>query len=54
MLQIAVSADRVKTVTEAIIKGARTGQIGDGKIFIGPIEDIIRVSTNERDRQALV
>jgi nitrogen regulatory protein P-II 1 len=54
MLQLAVPADRVKTVTEAIIKGARTGQIGDGKIFIVPIEEVIRVSTNQRNQQALI
>jgi nitrogen regulatory protein PII len=41
MLQFAVPADQVKTVIEAIIKGARTGQIGDGKIFVGPLDEVI-------------
>jgi nitrogen regulatory protein PII len=54
MLQLAVPADRVKKVTEAIIKGARTGEIGDGKIFITPIEQVTRIRTNERDQQALI
>jgi nitrogen regulatory protein PII len=48
MLQLAVP------VTEAIIKGARTGRIGDGKIFIVPIDEVIGISTNERDQQALI
>jgi nitrogen regulatory protein PII len=47
MLQLAVPVHQVKTVIEAIIKGARTGQIGDGKIFIGPLEEVIRVPINE-------
>jgi nitrogen regulatory protein PII len=53
MLELAVPADRVKTVTDAIIRGARTGEIGDGKIFIAPLEEAVRVRTNERDQQAL-
>jgi nitrogen regulatory protein PII len=54
MLQLAVPADRVNTVIEAIIKGARTGQIGDGKIFVGPLDAIIRVRTGERNHEAIV
>ena len=54
MLQLAVPADRVKAVTEAIIEGARTGQIGDGKIFIAPIDEVIRVRTSERNHEALI
>jgi nitrogen regulatory protein PII len=42
MLQLVVPADKITTITEAIIRGARTGQIRDGKIFITPIEKVIR------------
>ena len=54
MLQLAVPVDQVKTAIEAIIKGARTRQIGDGKIFIAPIDEVIRVRTSERNHQALI
>jgi nitrogen regulatory protein PII len=53
MLQITVRVDQVGAVVEAIIKGARTGHIGDGKIFIAPIDEAVRIRTNERDHQAL-
>jgi nitrogen regulatory protein P-II 1 len=38
---------------EAIIGGARTGKIGDGKIFVVPVEEVIRIRTGERGSQAL-
>jgi nitrogen regulatory protein P-II 1 len=43
----------VKTAIEAIIKIARTGRNGDGKIFIYPVEDVVRVSTGERGKEAI-
>jgi nitrogen regulatory protein PII len=52
-VEVAVSDDRVDTVTEAIIKAARTGKIGDGKIFVSPIEQAIRIRTGEVDDAAV-
>jgi nitrogen regulatory protein PII len=53
MLHLAVPADQVKPVIEAIIKGARTGKAGDGKIFVTPINEVVRIRTGERDHRAL-
>ncbi|AQT69243.1 Nitrogen regulatory protein P-II [Anaerohalosphaera lusitana] len=52
-LEIAVSQPYVEKTIDAIIKGAKTGEIGDGKIFILPLEDCIRVRTGERGREAI-
>ena len=46
-LEIAVNADFVKPTIEAIIDSARTGEIGDGKIFVIPLEECIRIRTGE-------
>jgi nitrogen regulatory protein P-II 1 len=46
-LEIAVNDEFVKPVIEAITEGARTGQIGDGKIFIMEMKDVIRIRTGE-------
>src|SRR4051812_34648741 len=46
-LEIAVNDQYVKPTIEAITKGARTGQIGDGKIFVLDLHDVIRVRTGE-------
>ncbi len=43
----------VETAIDAIIKAARTGKNGDGKIFIYPVEDVIRVSSGERGKEAI-
>lgn len=43
----------VETAIEAIIKAARTGKNGDGKIFIYPVEDVVRVSSGERGKEAI-
>jgi len=40
-------------VIEAIITAARTGRVGDGKIFISPVEDAVRIRTGERGTEAL-
>ena len=53
MLQIAVRHEMVEAVIEAITANARTGRIGDGKIFITPLERVIRIRTSETDRDAL-
>ena len=52
-LEIIVSDDMVTKVVDAIIESARTGKIGDGKIFILPMEEVIRIRTGERGEDAL-
>ena len=52
-LEIVVDDDRVDTVVEAIQEAARTGEIGDGKIFISPVESVIRIRTGDRDSSAI-
>lgn len=52
-LEIAVDADRVDAVIEAITESARTGKVGDGKIFIQTIETVVRIRTGELDSDAL-
>ena len=51
--EIAVNDDFVKPAVDAIIKGARTGKIGDGKIFVVPLEECIRVRTGETGADAI-
>jgi nitrogen regulatory protein PII len=46
-LEIVVEAKDVGVITEVILKHARTGQVGDGKIFVLPVEDAIRIRTGE-------
>jgi nitrogen regulatory protein P-II 2 len=52
-LEIAVNDGYVKPTIEGIIKGARTGEIGDGKIFILPLEECIRIRTGETGSAAI-
>ncbi|RUM35227.1 MAG: P-II family nitrogen regulator [Desulfobulbus sp.] len=52
-LEIIVDADEVEPVIAAVIGAARTGKIGDGKIFVLPVEQIVRVRTGETDREAI-
>lgn len=52
-LEIAVASAQVPKALEAITKSAKTGQIGDGKIFVSSIEHAIRVRTEEADDDAL-
>ncbi|GAB3677318.1 P-II family nitrogen regulator [Salinisphaera aquimarina] len=52
-LEVAVSDDRVDAVVEAIIDAAKTGQIGDGKIFVHSLEQVVRIRTGETDRDAI-
>ncbi len=52
-LEIIVSDDMVTKVVDAIMDSARTGKIGDGKIFILPMEEVIRIRTGERGEDAL-
>jgi nitrogen regulatory protein P-II 2 len=52
-LEIAVNDEFVKPTVDAIIRGARTGQIGDGKIFVWPLEQCIRLRTGETGSDAI-
>lgn len=52
-IEVVVQDEEVDGVVEAIIKSAKTGKIGDGKIFISPIERAIRIRTGESDAEAL-
>jgi nitrogen regulatory protein P-II 2 len=52
-LEIAVADDKVEATIEAIIKAASTGKIGDGKIFVTPLEQVIRIRTGETGEDAI-
>jgi nitrogen regulatory protein P-II 1 len=52
-LEIICSDDLVDRAVEAIINAARTGRIGDGKIFVSPVEEVIRIRTGERGDSAV-
>ena len=52
-LEIAIASDQLNRVMEALAAAARTGQIGDGKIFVLPIEQAVRIRTGETDVDAL-
>jgi nitrogen regulatory protein P-II 1 len=52
-LEIVVADNLVSQVLEAIQGSARTGRIGDGKVFLRPVESVIRIRTGERDEDAL-
>lgn len=52
-LEIAVNDNFVKPTIEAIVKGAKTGKIGDGKIFVTPLEECIRIRTGETGKEAI-
>ena len=52
-VEVVVADDHVDAVIEAITKAARTGKIGDGKIFVSPIEQAIRIRTGETNDSAV-
>jgi nitrogen regulatory protein P-II 2 len=52
-VELAVSSDQVQAVIDAISSVARTGQIGDGKIFVSPLDQAIRIRTGESGEEAL-
>ena len=52
-LEIAVASDQVDSVIEAITQAANTGKIGDGKIFVSDLEQIIRIRTGETGEDAV-
>jgi nitrogen regulatory protein P-II 2 len=52
-LTLGVNEAYVEKAIGAILRGARTGQVGDGKIFIGPLDDCVRIRTGERGGSAI-
>lgn len=52
-VEIVVPESKVDLIVDTIIKATKTGKIGDGKIFISPIERVIRVRTGEEDKEAI-
>lgn len=52
-IEMVVPADLVEQAIEKVISAARTGNIGDGKIFVVPVETVVRIRTGERDTDAL-
>jgi len=52
-IEIGVNDDFVQTTIDAVIRGARTGEIGDGKIFVLPLENCIRIRSGETGNEAI-
>jgi nitrogen regulatory protein P-II 1 len=52
-IEMVVSSELVEPVIEKVVAAARTGSIGDGKIFVLPVDTVIRIRTGERDEDAL-
>ena len=52
-IDLAIAADMLDQVIEAITKAANTGKIGDGKIFVSPLEQVVRIRTGETSTDAL-
>lgn len=52
-LDIIISEEEVDKVVDVIVESARTGKIGDGKIFISSVENIVRIRTGETDSEAI-
>ena len=52
-LELIVADENVDSIISVIIESAKTGKIGDGKIFVSPIEKIVRIRTGEQDEEAI-
>jgi nitrogen regulatory protein P-II 1 len=52
-LEIVVNDEKLDSVVNAIIESGKTGEIGDGKIFISPVENVIRIRTGEQGKDAV-
>ncbi|MEZ2225378.1 MULTISPECIES: P-II family nitrogen regulator [unclassified Microcoleus] len=52
-VEVVVENDQVDMVVDKIIAASRTGEIGDGKIFVSPVEQIIRIRTGEKNLEAI-
>lgn len=53
LLKIAVKSEESAKAVETIVESARTGEVGDGKIFVYPIAEVVRIRTGERNEKAL-
>jgi len=52
-VEVVIGDEQVDAVVEAIVKAAHTGKIGDGKIFVSPVEQVVRIRTGETNEAAL-
>jgi nitrogen regulatory protein P-II 1 len=52
-IEIVVDEGQVDMVVDKLVSAARTGEIGDGKIFISPVESVVRIRTGEKDAEAI-
>ncbi len=52
-IEIVVGDDQVDKTVEAIVRAAKTGKIGDGKIFVTPVDEVVRIRTDERGEAAV-
>jgi nitrogen regulatory protein P-II 1 len=52
-IEIVVEDDQADMVIDKVVAASRTGEIGDGKIFISPVNEIVRIRTGERDQEAI-
>jgi nitrogen regulatory protein P-II 1 len=52
-IEVVVDDEFAQRVVEAIIRASRTGKIGDGKVWVSPVESLVRIRTGERDHDAL-
>ena len=52
-IEIVIEDDRLETVVKAIVDTANTGKIGDGKVFVSPVEEAVRIRTGERGAEAV-
>lgn len=52
-LEVVVDDEQVDMVVDKIVAAARTGEIGDGKIFVSPVEQVVRIRTGEKNQSAL-
>jgi len=52
-MEVVVAEDQVKTIVETVVRTARTGQIGDGKIFVTDLDETVRIRTGESGAEAI-
>ena len=52
-VEVVVENEKVKSVIDAIAEAAKTGEIGDGKIFVSSIDSVVRIRTGDKDQEAL-
>ncbi len=52
-IEVLTDADRVDDLVDAIVRSSRTGNVGDGKIWVSEVEGVLRIRTGERDEEAL-